>query len=73
MKDLLLSLDSFGTRKLFHSSAALGTSDIALYVALDVSQSQNFLGAKIETSQLPFCVRLTCVFLVFEVELLCTV
>lgn len=64
MKDLPLSLDSFGYRKFFRSSAALGTSDIALYVALVVSQSQNFLGAKIETSQLPFCIRLTRVFLV---------
>lgn len=64
VKDLPLSLDSFGSRKHFRSLAALGTYDIALYVALDVSQSQNFLGAKIEMSQLPFYVRLTCVFLV---------
>lgn len=64
VKDLPLSLDNFGSRNFFCSSAALGTSAVVLYVALVVSQSQNFLGVKIETSRLPFCVRLTCVFLV---------
>jgi len=61
-KDLPLSLDSFGSRNFFGSSAALSTSDVACYMALDVSQSQNFLGAKTETCQLPFSASLTCVF-----------